>query len=184
MKIHKTTSQITHYAPGCLHNSRGFTYLALLAAVIIIGISMGAAGKYWQNVIHREKEEELLFRGDEYRKAIERYYFALPGRPQYPATIDNLLKDERTPQGKRYLRRKYKDPMTEEDFKTIKDPLTNGIMGVYSPSNKKPLKQSNFPDTCLEFAGKGKYSEWRFVTNITSIQTGTLGRSPSSTTSR
>jgi type II secretory pathway pseudopilin PulG len=95
--------------PSLLHNSRGFTYLALLAA-IIIGISMGAAGMYWQNVVQREKEEELLFRGDQYRLAIERYYSAVPGRVQYPASIDDLLKDVRIPTGKRYLRRKYKDP--------------------------------------------------------------------------
>ena len=83
-----------HYSHTGFRESRGFAYLALLVAISIIGISLGAAGKYWQNVAVREKEEELLFRGDQYRKAIERYYYALPGRRQYPATIDNLIKDE------------------------------------------------------------------------------------------
>src|SRR5512139_3904561 len=54
----------------------GFTYIALLAAIVILGISMGAAGKYWSYVLQREKEEELLFRGEQYRLAIERYYSA------------------------------------------------------------------------------------------------------------
>lgn len=155
----------THFS---LRASQGFTYLALLAAITIIGISLGATGKYWQNIIQRDKEEELLFRGDEYRKAIERYYTAVPGRTQYPATIDNLLKDERTPQGKRYLRKRYVDPFTGEDFREIKDPLTNRIIGVYSPCNKKPIKQSNFNDPYLEFAGQGKYSDWKFLANTAS----------------
>jgi type II secretory pathway pseudopilin PulG len=147
-------------------NTKGFTYIALLAAIIIIGISMGAAGKYWQNVVQREKEEELLFRGDQYRLAIERYYYAIPipGRMQYPASIDDLLKDGRTHTGKRHLRQKYKDPMTGEDFVEIRDQVTRRISGVHSASDKTPLKQANFPEPYQqEFAGKTKYSDWKFV---------------------
>ncbi len=175
--VRKLLNTMIHYyrtfrnSPHLLRNSCGFTYMALLAAIIIIGISLGATGKYWQNIIQRDKEEELLFRGDEYRKAIGKYYAAIPGRAQYPATIDNLLKDERTPQGKRYLRRKYKDSFTDENFKEIKDPLSNRIMGVYSPSNKKPIKHSNFPEPFNEFAGKSKYSDWRFLANVTTNNT-------------
>jgi len=65
-----------HSALRTSHSSRGFTYTALLVAIIIIGISLGAAGKYWPNVMMREKEEELLFRGGQYRLAIERYFLA------------------------------------------------------------------------------------------------------------
>src|SRR5574341_508739 len=92
-----------------LRTSSGFTYTALLAAIVIIGITLGAAGKYWSHVMLREKEEELLFRGEQYRQAIERYYTALPGRNEYPPDIDNLLKDGRTATGKRHLREKYED---------------------------------------------------------------------------
>jgi type II secretory pathway pseudopilin PulG len=158
---------------SAFRNSKGFTFLALLAAIIILGISLGAAGKYWQNVVQREKEEELLYRGDEYRRAIERYYTAVPGRTQYPTTLDDLLKDARTPQGKRYLRRKYKDPMTGEDFRETKDPLSNRITGVYSASDKKPFRQANFDYPYMEFAGKTKYSEWRFIANAYSLMSGT-----------
>jgi type II secretory pathway pseudopilin PulG len=150
--------------PTLIHNSRGFTYLALLAAIIIIGISMGVAGKYWQNVVQREKEEELLFRGDQYRQAIERYYSAVPGIRQYPASLDDLLKDARTPTGRRHLRQKYKDPITGEDFVEIRDQLRR-IIGVRSSSNKTPLKQANFAEAYQNqnFNGKSKYSDWQFV---------------------
>jgi type II secretory pathway pseudopilin PulG len=143
-------------------SSRGFTYIALLAAIVIIGISLGSAAKYWQNISMREKEEELIFRGDQYRLAIERYYFAVPGRMQYPQSIDDLLKDSRTPQGKRHLRQKYKDPITGEDFIEIRDQLTRRIVGVCSASDKEPVKQANFPEPYREFEQKKKYSEWKF----------------------
>lgn len=161
-----------------IRNQKGFTYLALLAAIIIIGISLGAAGKYWQNVAQREKEEELLFRGDQYRQAIERYYFAIPGRQQYPQSIDNLLKDERTPTGRRHLRRKYKDPVTGEDFVEIRDQLSRRIVGVFSASDKAPLKQANFSEAYQNqnFSGKEKYSDWKFLSTIYTSQTGTVIR--------
>jgi type II secretory pathway pseudopilin PulG len=155
--------------------SRGFTYLALLAAIIIIGVSMGAAGKYWQNVVQREKEEELLYRGDQYRLAIERYYFAVPGRQQYPTSLDQLLKDERTPLGRRHLRRKYRDPVTGEDFVEVRDQLKR-IIGVYSPSGKTPLKQASFSVPDQDFIGKQKYSEWKFLYTIQGGVTGTISR--------
>jgi type II secretory pathway pseudopilin PulG len=155
-----------------LRTSRGFTYIGLLVILVIIGISLGAAGKYWQNVMLREKEEELLFRGDQYRQAIERYYYAIPGRPQYPRSIDDLLQDGRTPAGKRYLRRKYKDPMTGKDFIVIENTDATGkhFIGVRSSSDETPLKQSNFPDADQDFAGKTRYSDWQFVAVIQPVQ--------------
>ncbi len=164
----KSASIRVHPRQKAFRTSRGFTYLALLAAIVIIGISLGAAGKYWSNVVLRDKEEELLFRGEQYRVAIERYYFALPGRQELPPSIDELLKDSRTAVGKRHLRRKYKDPITGEDFVLIREKLRgNRIIGVHSASEKTPLKQGNFPDRYQQFAGKGRYSEWWFAFTIT-----------------
>ena len=173
--IHDSTFRNSKSA---FRNTKGFTYIALLAAIIIIGISLGAAGKYWQNIVQREKEEELLFRGDQYRRAIERYSSAVPGIRQYPASIDNLLKDERSPLGRRYLRQKYKDPLTGEDFVEIRDPLSKRIMGVYSSSDKTPFKQTNFPQPYQNqnFTGKGKYSEWKFVATNQPVQPVMQGR--------
>lgn len=142
----------------------GFTYVALLAAIVIIGISLGAAGKYWQNVMMREKEEELLFRGEQYRLAIERYFTAFPGRFQFPPNLDELLKDSRSAAGKRHLRQKYTDPITNEDFEVIRD-LTKGnrIIGVYSKSDKEPIRTKGFPEQYQSFEGKLMYNEWKFV---------------------
>jgi type II secretory pathway pseudopilin PulG len=154
--------------PNCLlRTSLGFSYIALLVAIVIIGISLGAAGKYWQNVMLRDKEEELLFRGDQYRQAIELYAaeskIKPPQQPQYPQSIDDLLMDNRTAAGKRHLRQKYKDPMTGEDFVEIRDSKSKALVGVYSPSAKEPLKKDNFSPDYKDLAGKTRYSEWLFI---------------------
>ena len=80
---------------SAIRNRNGFTYIALLAAIVIIGITLGSAAKSWQNISQREKEEELLFRGSQYRMAIESYY-NYQNRRQFPNSIDVLLKDERS----------------------------------------------------------------------------------------
>jgi type II secretory pathway pseudopilin PulG len=164
-------------------NSQGFAYIALLVLIVVIGISLGAAGKYWSNVVLRDKEEELLFRGEQYRRAIELYYKSVLVAPQYPNSIDDLLMDSRTPTGRRHLRQRYKDPISGEDFVEIRDTTTNRIIGVHSPSDKQPLKQSGFPAIYSvkpillgprpgfpanpnDFEQKGKYSEWLFVSTI------------------
>ncbi|MDH4161235.1 MAG: type II secretion system GspH family protein [Nitrospirota bacterium] len=160
---------------SALRTSSGFTYIALLAAIVIIGISMGAAGKYWQAVMAREKEEELLFRGNQYRLAIERYTTAIPGRLEYPRNIDDLLSDGRTARGKRHLRQKYKDPITGEDFELLRDQTKgNRLIGVYSSSDKEPFKQADFPDENREFEGKTKYNEWKFVYTAPQQQPGAV----------
>ncbi len=143
--------------------ARGFTYIALLAAIIILGIVLGSAGKYWQNVMQREKEEELLFRGNQYRQAIERYYNSPPGG-QFPNSVDDLVTDNRTSTGKRHLRQKFKDPMTGEDFQLVRDAEQgNRITGVFSKSQAAPLRTTGFPEEDKDFEGKTKYSEWQFV---------------------
>ena len=159
--------------PICNPRSRGFTYIALLAAIVIIGISLGAAGKYWSNVMQREQEEELLFRGGQYRLAIERYFLAIPGRFQYPQDIDELLKDSRSATGKRHLRQKYKDPITNDDFEVIRDQAKgNRITGVYSKSAKEALRTAGFEEPYKEFEGKKKYNEWKFLFTPPSGPTG------------
>ena len=160
-----------------IRNSAGFTYVALLAAIVIVGISMGATGKYWSFVMQREKEEELLFRGEQYRLAIERYNLALPGRNAYPPSIEELLKDSRTPVGKRHLRQAYKDPITGEDFEVIRDQTKgNRVTGVSSKSDKEPLKKAGFPEQYPDFENKTSYKEWKFVYTLVTTTVTTTRR--------
>jgi hypothetical protein len=60
----------------------------------------------------REKEEEMIWRGKQYVRAIKLYY-RKNGR--FPTNLDDLIKPK---QGSlRYLRQAYKDPMNKEDGK-------------------------------------------------------------------
>jgi type II secretory pathway pseudopilin PulG len=170
--------RMPHFANKPFLSNRGFAYLALLTAIVIIGISTSAVVRYWSNISLREKEKELLFRGDQYRTAIERYVKA---NSAFPQSIDDLLQDKRTPVMKRHLRQKYKDPISGEDFMEIRDPLTHRINGVYSPSDKEPLKKANFPEQDQDFEGKTKYGEWQFVYKLPPRQPGTIPGQPGTT---
>ena len=138
----------------------GYTYLALLLVVAVMGVAMAAAGTLWHTGQMREKERELLYVGDQYRKAIQLYYLHAK---YYPRELAQLLKDARTADVRRYLRKLYRDPITgKSEWGIIKAP-DGGIVGVYSLSDAAPLKTANFPKDYLEFEGKTKYSEWKFV---------------------
>ena len=138
----------------------GYTYLALLLVVAIMGAAMAAAGTLWHTAQMREKERELLYVGDQYRKAIQLYHVHAN---QYPRELAHLLKDPRTADVQRYLRKLYRDPVTgKNEWGIIKAP-DGGIAGVYSLSDASPLKTANFPKDYPEFEGKTKYSEWKFV---------------------
>ena len=117
--------------PSPLRTDHGFTYVAVLMMVLIIGIMLGAAGQVWTTVMKREREAELLFRGGQIRDAIERWKKPRPGQPPpRPITdLKDLLLDPNSLQKIRYLRRLYQDPITGKDWVIVKDPAT-GIIGV------------------------------------------------------
>lgn len=83
-------------------HQKGFTYLAMLLGVAMLGATLALTGMAWQTVAQREKEADLLFVGGEFRRAIKQYY-AFSG--QYPRQISDLLKDPRFPGIRRYLRK-------------------------------------------------------------------------------
>ncbi len=150
-------------------SSQGFTYIAALVLVIVLGIMLGAASQSWTLITQREREKELLFRGAQIRDAIARWYkpSTVGGPPPSPLRdLKDLLKDPRTPGNVRYLRRLYTDPMTDKDWNVLQD-LTKGIYGVASTSEEKPIKQdfTDYPKDSPEFRGfgaKSKYSDWQF----------------------
>lgn len=137
----------------------GFTYIAALVMVVIMGIMLGVTGQSMRVVMKREREKELIFRGLQYRDAIERW----TKKGMMPLLdLNHLLKDPRTATGEKHLRQLYKDPVTGGEWKILKDPQL-GIYGVASTSDEEPLKQGNFPDVIKKFEEKKKYSEWEFV---------------------
>lgn len=148
-------------------SERGFTYIALLIIIAILGTALAADGEVWYAAAKREREQELLFIGHQFRDAIVRYYNHTPVQSaRYPMTLEDLLKDPRYPATMRYLRKIYHDPITNSTEWGLVKGAQGEIMGVYSTSEEEPLKQSNFSYADRSFEGKTKYSEWVFMIAI------------------
>jgi len=176
-------------------NERGYAIAALLVGVSVIGIMLSMALPVWRTAATREREAELVFRGEQYAQAIELYSRRNGG---FPPNLDVLEEG-------RYIRKLYKDPMTPDgEFQPvyfgqplpgqIADPPETGrgggrggtlappspigagqagglggagpIIGVVSMSTAESLRLYN---------GRGRYSEWAFVAIAATTQAGAPG---------
>lgn len=113
-----------------LRSERGYAMAALLVAMSVMAIALSTALPVYQTVVRREREAELVFRGEQYARAIalfqRKYGNALP--PDVDVLIDQ-----------RFLRKKYKDPITGEDFR---------FMGPGSPEMAQAM--STTPQQALD----------------------------------
>jgi hypothetical protein len=116
----------------------------------------------------RAREQELLFVGEQYRWAIQRYYFGAPPGTQrvLPTRLEDLLEDDRYPTPVHHIRRLYRDPMASGDEWGVLR-INNRISGIYSQSDKEPIKQTNFAFDYQQFEGRKKYRDWLFAVSAT-----------------
>lgn len=100
---------------------------ALLVAMTVMSIMLGAALPAWRTYAQREKEAELVFRGEQYARAIT--LFQRKYANASPPDLDVLVNE-------RFLRKKYKDPITNDDFQIITPgtPLSFDAPGAGTPS--------------------------------------------------
>jgi type II secretory pathway pseudopilin PulG len=141
----------------------GFTYLTVMFVIAILMGGLAIVGETWETSARREKEAELLFIGNQYRRAIGLYYLSTPGVVKaYPRQIEDLLKDPRQPGTVRHLRKLFPDPITGKPFVVIKGG-DGGVQGVASPSDDAPLKLAGFRVRDAIFESAQKYSEWKFI---------------------
>jgi type II secretory pathway pseudopilin PulG len=139
----------------------GFTYVGFLIAVAVTGAGLAAFAEIASHAMQREKEAELLFRGNEYREGIAAYH-KLEGR--YPRKLEDLLENKGFSMPVRHLRRLYRDPMTgEADWVVMQAPDGSGVMGVHSRSERAPIKTGNFLPENGAFEAAERYSDWKFV---------------------
>ena len=141
----------------------------LLVAMSVMAILLSAALPAWSHMIRREKEEELIFRGNQYARAINQYQRKFANAS--PASIDVLIEQ-------RLLRKKFKDPLSPEDdgefqllylsegtgaraggsgvgsVGSIGTKPTGGVVGVTSKNTGESIRIFN---------GKTRYNEWHFI---------------------
>jgi len=145
-----------------VHES-GFTYLAILFTVALLGSGLALAGTVWHTAVQREKETELLYIGDQFRRALASYYNKSPGARRFPMQLQDLVKDPRFPNIRRHLRKVYVDPMTGKAEWVLVRGNDGGIIGIRSQSEAGPIKR-HFDDGPYQgFNGKTRYSDWLFI---------------------
>jgi type II secretory pathway pseudopilin PulG len=128
--------------------------------VAVMGAGLAAYGQLYSHQSQREKEAELIFRGNEFRRAIESYFRK---DARYPRSLAELLADKRYPNTVRHIRKLYADPMTgKAEWGLMEAPEGGGIMGVYSLSEEAPLKTGNFAVANDHFKDAKTYRDWRF----------------------
>jgi type II secretory pathway pseudopilin PulG len=151
----------------------GFSILGLLFLVAGLGVALAALGTAWSTAAQREKERDLLFVGDQYRRAIESFWkIPLPvGTPRrLPKNFDELLEDPRFPTTVRHLRRVWRDPLTgTTEWGLVKEP-DGGLSGVYSLDQAQPFKSGNFPPAYEQFGEARSYRDWVFRFDVEKAQ--------------
>ena len=98
------------------NSERGYAMAALLVALSVMSIMLATALPTWRTMAQREREAELVFRGEQYVQAIELFSRRNGG---FPPSL-NVLRDGR------FIRKLYKDPITDGDFQ----PVYLGQVGV------------------------------------------------------
>ncbi|HET8721443.1 MAG TPA: type II secretion system protein [Nitrospira sp.] len=144
-----------------LHNERGVTYLFLMFAIVLIGLSTTAAARQWKAMVQRELEADLLSKGIEIQNALALYSATMKAGRVVPGEVYPQSLAELTRLPKPFLRKAYADPMTHGDWEYVRSP-TGGIMGVRSKSRGRPFKKHDFPQAVRHLAGRVSYSEWIF----------------------
>jgi len=96
----------------------------LLVAMSVAAVLMTAVMPTWKQMTRREKEAELIFRGEQYVRAIGLFQ-KRSGPGVLPPNLDVLV-------DQRFLRKKFKDPITNKDFDLL-TPTTAAGRGGGAP---------------------------------------------------
>src|SRR5687768_12130665 len=105
-----------------LRGDRGYAMAALIVAMSVMAIMMSIALPVWRTAAQREREAELIFRGEQYARAVELYQRKYAGA--FPPSLDVLLNEK-------MLRERYTDPMSEDgEFQLLYAGQDAGQAGV------------------------------------------------------
>ena len=176
---------------------------SLLVAIAIMSIFMSMVLPVWTTWAKREKEAELIFRGEQFSRAIELYQRRFLGA--YPTNLQMLV-------DQKFLRKIFRDPITGDEFRV----LTQGSIRATPIQGQPPNEPDNIagmqsseslvqitPDSPVRslasegvaagdqeggiigvvststdvslvlYNGRGRYNEWLFVYPPQATQSGT-----------
>jgi type II secretory pathway pseudopilin PulG len=160
----------------------GYAMAALLVAISVMAILLTVALPTWKQTMQREKEEELIFRGNQYARAIGAYQRKYANAS--PQSIDVLLQQH-------FLRRKFKDPLSpaeDGEFQPLyastqpqggqgtqgagtgtqaSTTPSGGIIGVASKNTGTSIRTYN---------NATHYNEWQFIALQQTTQAGAGGQ--------
>lgn len=123
--------------PGASNDS-GYIMVVLLVGMAVAAIWMSALLPAWRQQVQREREEELIFIGEQYMRAIVLYQFKNQGA--FPPSIEALVSGH-------YLRKQWKDPITGEDF-AVMGP------GLAAPAGTQPGRPTGPAPTTPQQPGR------------------------------
>jgi type II secretory pathway pseudopilin PulG len=131
-------------------SDRGYAMAVLLVAMAVMAVMLTVAMPVWSRLQQREKEEELVFRGTQYARAIGLFEKKFANTP--PPTLDVLVQQK-------FLRKKFKDPITNADFV----PITASQAVITTPGSTQAGRGGAAPSTFSLSAGSGGGSAGSFV---------------------
>jgi len=134
----------------------GAILIVVMVVMMVAAIALTAAVQAWSTTWRRDREEELIFRANQYVDAIIAYRKEHGG--QFPLNLEDLHKPG--PRRYRYIRRLYKDPIAK-DGKWGLLYLMPGGQGVYDPkaAQKAQEKASKEWGSGWETAGTGSLAQ-------------------------
>ena len=91
---------------------QGYVLLVLLLAVALLSIAFLSFIQSIDLQIKRDREEEMIHRGVQYSRAVRKF---IQKFKRYPTTMEELESTNNI----RFLRKRYKDPITGKDFKVL-----------------------------------------------------------------
>ena len=195
-KIQNSKFKIQNYSEG------GFTLVVVVMVVAIMAIMMAVAVQTVSFQMQREREAELIFRGQQYVEGI-RLYRQKYGR--YPMRMKELWEAD-----PRVLRQKWTDPITGSEewgvvFLGQEGQQVGGPGGPRAPGQPQPQStptrtpvfgdrglggagekvgpiigvHSLSTDTSIKvYEGRTQYNEWKFIFQEAQTEGGTQGTDP------
>ena len=127
-------------------DDQGFILVALLVAMAISAIWLGTMLPAWRQQAVRQREGDLLFRGQQYARAIALFYLA--NNCPLPTNVDLLV-------SRHYLRKKWKDPIADDDFVPLVAGMSASLSGAPSgtPQNSGRPPAPSAPGGSAQLVG-------------------------------